>query len=846
MTSKVPTPIEDYYHKATINDKGNFQQLFFFKRNGSSKWDVVWEAITKPCTVDNICGVYGFCSTPDGKIANCTCLPGYSPLDPNTPSKGCYPNVVMDFCAPNSSASNFTIQTLNDADNPNHEFADLARIQQTDADNCKKEVMDDCFCVAAVFNSGNNVCYKKRMPLVNSRSNPTTNNMVVFIKVPVENHDLDPKDKKESSSCAVLLASFLSCSIFAVLFVAIAIYHHPLAQRYMRVQLQPPPKRKPVELNLKAYSFQDLREATNGFKNMLGQGAFADELMDVEYTILTDWVLSCVRAANLEATVINDSELLSDYKRFERMALVGVWCTCSNPTLRPSMKKVVQMLEGTVEVDVPPLSTDNNGNVSLVFSKTTAFMYAIFVEKNSMAYKMTSKVPTPIEDYYHKATINDKGNFQQLSFFKRNGSSKWDVVWEAITKPCTVDNICGVYGFCSTPDGKIANCTCLPGYSPLDPNTPSKGCYPNVVMDFCAPNSSASNFTIQTLNDADNPNHEFADLARIQQTDADNCKKEVMDDCFCVAAVFNSGNNVCYKKRMPLVNSRSNPTTNNMVVFIKVPVENHDFDPKDKKESSSCAVLLASFLSCSIFAVLFVAIAIYHHPLAQRYMRVQLPPPPKRKPVELNLKAYSFQDLQEATNGFQNMLGQGAFGTVYSGVLTLEDEAVEVAVKKLEKVIERGEKEFLTEVQVIGLTHHKNLVRLLGYCNEKSHRLLVYELMKNGTLSNFLFGEGRRPSWESRAEIALGIARADELMDVEYTILTDWVLSCVRAANLEATVINDSELLSDYKRFERMALVGVWCTCSNPTLRPSMKKVVQMLEGTVEVDVPPLFDAQMF
>ena len=105
------------------------------------------------------------------------------------------------------------------------------------------------------------------------------------------------------------------------------------------------------------------------------------------------------------------------------------------------------------------------------------------------------------------------------------------------------------------------------------------------------------------------------------------------------------------------------------------------------------------------------------------------------------------------------MLGQGAFGTVYSGVLTLEDEEVEVAVKKLEKVIERGEKEFLTEVQVIGLTHHKNLERLLGYCNEHNHWLLVYELMKNGTLSNFLFGEGERPNWESRAEIALGIAK---------------------------------------------------------------------------------------
>ena len=150
-----------------------------------------------------------------------------------------------------------------------------------------------------------------------------------------------------------------------------------------------------------------------------------------------------------------------------------------------------------------------------------------------------------------------------------------------------------------------------------------------------------------------------------------------MDDCFCGAAVFNGGNNVCSKKKMPSVNSRrSNPTTNNMVAFIKVPVENHNLNHKDNKESPSSAVLPASFLSCSVFAVLFAAIAIYHHPLAQRSMCVQLQSPPKRKPVEKNLKAYSFHDLQEATNGFKNMLGQGAFGTAYSGVLTLEDEEV--------------------------------------------------------------------------------------------------------------------------------------------------------------------------
>ena len=80
-------------------------------------------------------------------------------------------------------------------------------------------------------------------------------------------------------------------------------------------------------------------------------------------------------------------------------------------------------------------------------------------------------------------------------------------------------------------------------------------------------------------------------------------------------------------------------------------------------------------------------------------------------------------------------------------------------MKKLEKVIEQGEREFLTEVRVIGQTNHKNLVKLLTFCDEQSHRLLVYELMKNGTLSGFLFGEGEKQCWDHRAQIVLAIAQ---------------------------------------------------------------------------------------
>lgn len=586
--------------------------------------------------------------------------------------------------------------------------------------------------------------------------------------------------------------------------------------------------------------------------------------------------------------------------------------------------------------------TEGDQNVSLIFNQTTAFMYV--VNSTSIRRPMTTQVPTSVEDYYHRATINDHGNLQQFVYRKENGS-EWTVVWEPesiATEPCIVFNICGVYGFCTSLDNRTVNCNCLPGYSPWDPDNPSKGCYPNALMDYCAPSSSISDFNLEAIDNADFPNGAFADMARITPASADECRKAVIDDCFAVAGVLVES--VCYKKRMPLLNARrSNPSTNNIVAFLKVPKVNktNEIQEKGRNDSPSWFILLAGLLLCSIMALLFAIIVIYHHPLAQPYFRTRQVIRPKL--VDINLKAFSFHELREATNGFKNKLGRGAFGTVYSGLLTLEDEEVEIAVKQLEKVIEQGEKEFLTEVQVIGLTHHRNLVRLLGFCNEHNHRLLVYELMKNGTLSNFLFDQERKPRWDQRAEIVLGIARGllylheecetqiihcdikpqnvlldnnytakiadfglakllmkdqtrtstnvrgtmgymapewlknapvttkvdvysfgvmlleiifcrrhielhqvDETMEADDMILTDWVLCYARAGTLQAIVNHESEILVDFKRFERMVMVALWCIGPNPTLRPSMKKVTQMLEGIIEVGVPPLIDGQMF
>lgn len=88
--------------------------------------------------------------------------------------------------------------------------------------------------------------------------------------------------------------------------------------------------------------------------------------------------------------------------------------------------------------------------------------------------------------------------------------------------------------------------------------------------------------------------------------------------------------------------------------------------------------------------MVFIAMAIYYHPITKAFF--QRKKPTKPKPLEVNLKAFSFNELKEATNGFKNQLGRGAFGRVYNGVLMLNDQEVEVAVKQLEKVIEQGEK----------------------------------------------------------------------------------------------------------------------------------------------------------
>jgi len=89
------------------------------------------------------------------------------------------------------------------------------------------------------------------------------------------------------------------------------------------------------------------------------------------------------------------------------------------------------------------------------------------------------------------------------------------------------------------------------------------------------------------------------------------------------------------------------------------------------------------------------------------------------------------------TNSFRNKLGQGGFGSVYKG--KLHDR--HVAVKILNRSEDNGEEEFINEVASISRTSHVNVVRLLGFCLDKSKRALIYEFMPNGSLDKFIYDD---------------------------------------------------------------------------------------------------------
>lgn len=133
-----------------------------------------------------------------------------------------------------------------------------------------------------------------------------------------------------------------------------------------------------------------------------------------------------------------------------------------------------------------------------------------------------------------------------------------------------------------------------------------------------------------------------------------------------------------------------------------------------------------------------------------------------------NLRVFDLKELKSATNDFSRLakIGEGGFGGVYKGFIKPADgmrERIAVAVKMLNQHGLQGHKQWLAEVQFLGVVDHPNLVKLIGYCavdgERGPQRLLVYEFMPNKSLDYHLFNRALPPiPWSIRLQIALAAA----------------------------------------------------------------------------------------
>ena len=253
------------------------------------------------------------------------------------------------------------------------------------------------------------------------------------------------------------------------------------------------------------------------------------------------------------------------------------------------------------------------------------------------------------------------------------------------------------------------------------------------------------------------------DAASPNIRDLGECKQACLQNCSCNGAFFRYEKNIsdgyCFMPSKILSLREEHIPQHNFstVTFIKVqiPLEPPSTSPRNRKKLTAIVVGSAAggvFIIC-------VAIFVYMVKPQKSASNDSIEDEVYIDQVHVPgmIVRFTYKDLRLATEDFKERLGQGGFGSVFKGMLA---DGTGIAVKRLEKM-SRGMREFLAEVETMGIIHHFNLVRLIGFCAEKSNRLLVYEYMGNGSLENWIFCDGQRPrlDWQTRKKIILDIAK---------------------------------------------------------------------------------------
>ncbi|KAG8053296.1 hypothetical protein GUJ93_ZPchr0001g29885 [Zizania palustris] len=334
--------------------------------------------------------------------------------------------------------------------------------------------------------------------------------------------------------------------------------------------------------------------------------------------------------------------------------------------------------------------------------------------------------------------------------------AKWSMVYDvtkvSLLDDCSFPTVCGDYGICT---GGQCICPLQNNSSPsyfqqVDERKLNLGCAP-VTPISC---QEMQNHQLLALT-----NVSYFDVSQtiVNVTNRADCKQACLKNCSCRAVMFRYGQNdsdgQCQfvTEVFSLQSVQPETVHYNSSAYLKVQLNPSDSAPADNRRKKILVATLAAAVPAVVIAIIVVVLYVRRR---KKYQEID---------EELDfdilpgmLMRFSFGKLRECTEDFSKKLGEGGFGSVFEGQIGEE----RVAVKRLESA-RQGKKEFFAEVETIGSIEHINLVRLIGFCADKSNRLLVYEYMPGGSLDRWIYYRHNNSplDWCTRCRIILDIAK---------------------------------------------------------------------------------------
>ncbi|KAK4845911.1 hypothetical protein QYF36_010547 [Acer negundo] len=279
----------------------------------------------------------------------CNCLPGFAPVIQGNWTSGCERNFTTQSCK--KKGKKYSIRA---EDNTIWEEVSYYVLSQTSKEDRSKACLDDCNCEAALYKDGS--CKKQRLPLrYGRRSSQSGSTALIKVEDTSESstdmflHTREGKKETIKDIIITIISCLFVSSLVVIVVILVVINHRNRVSSY---------RRNSHDGNIefcediapRSYSCAELERMTDGFKEEIGRGS-SDQSLPEEQVILEEWVYECFEDGEL-GQLVGDEEV--EQKQLERIIKVALWCILDEASLRPSMKKVLLMLEGTVDIPTPP------------------------------------------------------------------------------------------------------------------------------------------------------------------------------------------------------------------------------------------------------------------------------------------------------------------------------------------------------------------------------------------------------------------------------------------------------------------------------------------------------------